>query len=187
MRAISLWQPWATLMALGEKTWETRPYPLPKGLLHQWIAIHATLHVERSAWSNPWIVQALARFGITEGNATGTPGYLPQRAIVAVVRFGGCSRAEDVAPELSNQELALGNYAAGRWAWQRTDLVDLNNTPVQSVNGRQRFWTLTPAQDRALAATLLNTGYRLPAELRQLAERGAVTEGNPVRAKGGKR
>jgi len=41
MYAITLWQPWATAMAAGFKTIETRPWPAPKNLIGQRIAIHA--------------------------------------------------------------------------------------------------------------------------------------------------
>ena len=41
MRALTLHQPWATLIALGIKTIETRSWPPPAGMLGQTIAIHA--------------------------------------------------------------------------------------------------------------------------------------------------
>lgn len=41
MKAITLWQPYASLVALGVKTIETRSWPAPKGLVGQRIAIHA--------------------------------------------------------------------------------------------------------------------------------------------------
>ena len=41
MRAITLWQPWATLVALGVKTVETRPGPAPLRLVGERVAIHA--------------------------------------------------------------------------------------------------------------------------------------------------
>ena len=41
MRAITLWQPWASLIALGDKTIETRAHDLFKGLKCSRVAIHA--------------------------------------------------------------------------------------------------------------------------------------------------
>jgi hypothetical protein len=46
MKAITLWQPWASLIVDGRKKIETRPMPWHfKG----WVAIHAGLHVDREA------------------------------------------------------------------------------------------------------------------------------------------
>jgi hypothetical protein len=41
MKAITLWQPWASLVAIGVKTIETRAWPAPRSLIGQRIAIHA--------------------------------------------------------------------------------------------------------------------------------------------------
>ena len=41
MKAISLHQPWASLIAVGIKTIETRSWAPPKALIGQRIAIHA--------------------------------------------------------------------------------------------------------------------------------------------------
>lgn len=42
MKALTLWQPWASLIALGVKTIETRSWAAPKSLIGQRIAIHAS-------------------------------------------------------------------------------------------------------------------------------------------------
>src|SRR5262245_34476504 len=41
MKAISLWQPWASLIAIGTKTMETRDWAPPREYLGGRIAIHA--------------------------------------------------------------------------------------------------------------------------------------------------
>lgn len=41
MKAISLWQPWASLIACGAKPFETRHWAPPRELIGQRIAIHA--------------------------------------------------------------------------------------------------------------------------------------------------
>ena len=43
MKATTLWQPWASLIAIGAKYYETRDYPPPAKLLGQRIAIHAAV------------------------------------------------------------------------------------------------------------------------------------------------
>ncbi len=48
MYAITLHQPWASLITLGVKTVETRSWPAPERLLGQTIAIHAGKRVVRN-------------------------------------------------------------------------------------------------------------------------------------------
>lgn len=49
MRAISLWQPWASLIAAGLKPFETRHWAPPRNLIGQTIAIHAAKKIDRDA------------------------------------------------------------------------------------------------------------------------------------------
>lgn len=47
MKAISLWQPWASLIACGAKPFETRHWAPPRDLIGHRIAIHAARHVDK--------------------------------------------------------------------------------------------------------------------------------------------
>lgn len=49
MKAISLWQPWASLIACGAKPFETRSFAPPRALIGQTIAIHAAKKIEKGA------------------------------------------------------------------------------------------------------------------------------------------
>lgn len=49
MKAISLWQPWASLIACGAKPYETRSWAPPRDLIGQPIAIHAAKKVDKGA------------------------------------------------------------------------------------------------------------------------------------------
>ncbi len=49
MKAISLWQPWASLIACGAKPFETRSWAPPRSLIGQPIAIHAAKKVDKDA------------------------------------------------------------------------------------------------------------------------------------------
>jgi hypothetical protein len=49
MKAISLWQPWASLIACGAKPFETRHWAPPRELIGQRISIHAAKKVDRDA------------------------------------------------------------------------------------------------------------------------------------------
>ena len=53
MKAISLWQPWATFVSLEWKTIETRTHERFRGLVGQRIAIHAAKKIDTSGnWRN---------------------------------------------------------------------------------------------------------------------------------------
>lgn len=49
MKCISLWSPWASLVACGAKPFETRHWAPPPSLIGQTIAIHAAKKVDRDA------------------------------------------------------------------------------------------------------------------------------------------
>ena len=100
MRALSLWQPWASALVLGIKATETRSWPMPSGLRGATVAIHASKrrpsdHMLLGS-ARPWEIVA---------NGLGNPGFhvkaleelldaardaLPYGAIVGAVKFGAC-------------------------------------------------------------------------------------------------
>jgi hypothetical protein len=47
MNAISLWQPWASLIACGAKPYETRDYPPPADWIGKAVAIHAAKMIDK--------------------------------------------------------------------------------------------------------------------------------------------
>jgi activating signal cointegrator 1 len=49
MKAISLWQPWAPLIACGAKPYETRSFAPPASLIGQTIAIHVAKKIDKGA------------------------------------------------------------------------------------------------------------------------------------------
>jgi hypothetical protein len=49
MKAISLWQPWASLIACGAKPYETRSWAPPRHLIGTTIAVHAAKKVDKGA------------------------------------------------------------------------------------------------------------------------------------------
>jgi hypothetical protein len=108
MKAISLWQPWASLMAEGLKTIETRSWATGyRGSL----AIHAakrSLTVEERMLIQDWRNARLLGW-----EWAGTS--LPFGAILAVVDLVDCVPAGNIVPNELNA--AFGNFAPGRWAW----------------------------------------------------------------------
>jgi hypothetical protein len=108
---LSLWQPWASLVALGVKAIETRSWCAPKSMFGRTIAIHAT---KRNPVKLSWHPDGMmGRFTVHQdgrgepcylldfdwwrgGGGYQTPIYLPLGAIVATARLVECAPMLDV-------------------------------------------------------------------------------------------
>lgn len=138
IKALSLWQPWATLVIYGFKKYETRGWPCPPGLIGKELAIHATGTLRKEAreivedeaiYGETWFADAFADLETTLDE-------LPRGAVLGIVRVVECLRTERFNPTL--QEAAFGNYEAGRYAW-RMEIVERFQTPVPA-RGMQGIW-----------------------------------------------
>ncbi|TNJ68207.1 ASCH domain-containing protein [Paenibacillus hemerocallicola] len=146
MKAITIIQPWATLIAIGAKHLETRSWPTKhRGTL----AIHAGKKVDREACEREPIKSTLAEHGFSADN-------LPTGAVVATCNLSECwSIGEDYQssmPALFNgedgatkpvglKEGRFGNYETGRHAWELTDIKQLPE--LIPAKGRQGLWNWT--------------------------------------------
>ena len=54
MKAITIWQPWASLIAHGYKAIETRTHGRFAGLVGRRIAIHAGMRYDPRTWAGTW-------------------------------------------------------------------------------------------------------------------------------------
>ena len=107
MKALSLTQPWATLVATGAKRIETRSWSTK---YTGRIAIHASKGFPRWAKETCFEEPFISLLGPHRE-------LLPRGAVIATATLMGCRRTEDVAHQLDKQELALGDYSEGRFAW----------------------------------------------------------------------
>lgn len=134
MKALPLWQPWATLVAVGAKRVETRDYPPRRlGLREgQRIAIHAAKRTTELHLCEEWPFNRHIRAG----------GELPLGAIVAtctLVRAAEITASSAYALEARNPvEHALGYYVPGRWAWVLGDVEQMPE-PVPFVGSQGTF------------------------------------------------
>jgi hypothetical protein len=144
MKAISLLQPWATLIMLDYKSYETRSWATKHlGPL----AIHASLG--KPSWArkvckeDPHIRLILSTHGLTFDT-------LPRGVIVGLAEVKGMRKIQEpdtgiklggVDPaQLTLVERACGDYTAGRWAWQLQRRRPLT-TPVPCT-GALSVWQL---------------------------------------------
>lgn len=158
MKALTVWQPWATLWACGAKEFETRGWATSyRGP----IAIHAAqkdvYSVMRDMPVKPMtaVFQALqAYYGIHGGvqkKLSETQG-----CVIATAELVGCHKMvlhggrgmSSSSPgwletdrgiyEPSEQELLFGDWTPGRYAWELRN-VKMLDTPVPA-KGKQRIW-----------------------------------------------
>jgi len=137
VKAISVLNPWAVLLAIGAKTYETRSWVTPyRGP----IAIHASKKfggVEQAiAFSEPFfevLKREMFKEFFAESFRTKYCG-----AVLATGELTGCFATEAIAHTLSDQEKAFGDFRRGRFAW-RIENVKLLETPV-ACKGRLGLW-----------------------------------------------
>jgi hypothetical protein len=124
VRALSLWQPWASLMADGRKKIETRHWRPPAWLIGQELAIHATMKVDKE-------------FSI---ECEYDPLTIPRGCIVAIVRLDKFEKfTEAFEMEIAaTREGRYGDFHMGRYGWFCT-LIEKLNPPI-AATGHQGIW-----------------------------------------------
>jgi hypothetical protein len=159
MRALTLTQPWAGLVASGIKLVENRPRPMIKSadvLAKSRIAIHASREIDEYIYDR---IYELAPE--LNGGYGWAPWWKPTRitsAVIAVATLrdamyiGGCS---DVGIRGACERMGIPDQV--RWTFGPTcyvlaDVVALPS-PVK-CRGWQGFWTLAPELERAVMEQL---------------------------------
>ena len=135
MRAISLHQPWATLVAIRAKQFETRSWGTDyRGP----IAIHASRHfpnkLQRLCCLPPFGT-SLHKHGIRWTD-------LPRGAIVAIATIAACQQIKSAgdAPSMRLPEFHFGDWRIGRYAWHLENVIPLR-IPL-TTPGHQRWWNV---------------------------------------------
>lgn len=125
VRCISLWQPWATAIALGLKTFETRSwYTEYRGR----VAIHAAKrwhHDQQEFIVSPEI----------EAQLDGAE--LPLGGFVAIVDLVACIAAPTAL--YTAQDGMWGDFRPGRYAWL---LEEVRAIEFIEARGQQGFWSV---------------------------------------------
>lgn len=132
MKAITVWQPWAGALAAGIKENETRSWATKyRGP----IAIHAAM---REVFDGLALIPVPIALKIKEALRCEW-NEIPRGAIIATGELVDCIK---ITPEyvatLSPDELALGDYTPGRYAWKLANVKKLPE-PIPA-KGRQGLW-----------------------------------------------
>ena len=152
MKVLSLTQPWATLMAIGAKRYETRSWSTPhRGPLA--IAASKAFPVEcRELCEDAPFREVLGAAGYTSWRQLPTGVIVCVVDVVDVIRTESIDlvgyQAEQLAPQ-AEYEYDFGNYADGRFAWLTRNVRRLER-PI-AAKGRLGLWTY---DDAAIAAAL---------------------------------
>lgn len=140
MKAITIWQPWASLLVTGQKLYETRSWATSyRGP----IAIHAAKRPVRR------VVDALAAGGADGWEALrrmegllerpGALDQLPTGAVIGKALLVRCNLIDDdFMAGLMPTERALGDFTPGRFAWEFQQMTALES-PVPA-RGAQGIW-----------------------------------------------
>ncbi len=137
MKLITLWEPWATLMAIGAKKIETRHWSTH---YRGWLAIHAakrfTADEDTQCWMSPFREALNAAHIPVEPYRSGRRFQFPLGCIIAVTKLVGCVRTGALTAAsphlishgrevslpgirygnlLTKEEYAFGNYEDGRY------------------------------------------------------------------------
>jgi len=155
MKALSLIQPWGTLITIGAKRYETRSWRAP---YRGWIAIHASQRIPRDC----------ADLCATEpfASALRQAGYdrwqdIPLGAVVGVAMLSWVHRTEQLEKvaslTLTDTERAFGDFSPGRYAWRLDRALKLRRpNPARGARG---LWDWEPSD--SLRAWLATTGVEL--------------------------
>lgn len=144
--AITLWQPWASLISLGIKEYETRSWRCPMSLIGKEFYIHVAkrqMQIEERE-----LLCHLSQ--LDEKYEYLLEKQFPYGALVAKVKVEKCLQMSDRFHEpdneilpiiridsVSDQERLCGDWQDDRYAWKLTDVEEISPIPMK---GGQRIW-----------------------------------------------
>jgi len=135
MRALSLWQPWASLVAIGAKGWETRGWAIPAD--GQPLVIHAAQKndsVVSAAMVRPQFAHALRGVPVPFGAAICIVKPVETLTTVEALRQGKISEVEYVFGDYRE----FDDNGKRRYA-TRLEIIRVLQKPI-FCTGRQKFF-----------------------------------------------
>lgn len=133
IKALTIWQPWAQLIAAGVKQHETRDW---QTAYRGPIAIHAGRIIDRPGAPAHLCSYVLGR----DWWAT-----CPRGAVVAIANLTACHRTTDIRDRILPPDLESGNFMHGRFAFTLEDVRPLIE-PIP-LAGRRLLFNWSPPAD----------------------------------------
>lgn len=154
MKALTVWQPWASLIAAGAKPYEFRSWKPPGRLIGQRIAIHAAARPVSGAtvlfllegckrWTpDPLCLHAEIAQPILE-KALENPRSLPLAHVLCTAVLGEPKRGDHCAQEFGYRgEHGSDGEESFNWGWPLTAIELLE--PPQPARGALGLWEWRP-------------------------------------------
>lgn len=151
MRALTIWQPWASLIALGVKSHEFRTWPPPEYLYGARMAVHAAGRVPRRAelqalllclrgrdWRQSGLDDQARAEDLVDRWLT-SPGLLPRSAVLCTAQVGRPLRAIELAAQRGIEPQNGGAFDALNFAWPLTD-IEVFDAPIEHLTGSRELW-----------------------------------------------
>ena len=148
MKALSLWQPWASLWCSQRKIHETRSWPLKH---RGWLAVHAAKLETGRALAQSFGNDVAAGKALIEICIDEFGGHwsmdLPRGAVIGAVKIVDCVITEEIRHRYSRpgadaakclEDLTCGNFGDGRFGFMRSEFILLPR-PVP-FKGRQNLF-----------------------------------------------
>jgi hypothetical protein len=153
IRALTVHQPWASLILAGAKPIEWRTYPFPVRMVGTRIAIHAgarpvrkreiealiddlMFHGEAGTSLDPAIAIPLLKGWLFD------PAMIPLSTVLCTAILGAPIPARSYA---KSRGIDSDRIDHGKWGWPLTDVVPV--IPMAPARGAQGFWTWTPSDE----------------------------------------
>lgn len=170
MRALTIRQPWAALLAHRQKAFETRSF---KVSYRGPVALHASANADDLDLdllaSDPFrsVLERLQLARFDDAEKTMRITGLTFGAIVAVGRLEGCFktaasretvRARAAQGRVPKHEIAFGDWRDGRFAWLLND-VRILREPIPA-RGQLGLWKLDPLLQAKVRAAVADAGAR---------------------------
>jgi hypothetical protein len=137
VKVLSMIQPWATLLVEGETLYETRSW---KTRYRGPLAIHASQKIDKQICKHELIRSLLSKNGYTEQT-------LPTGVLLATSELTNCYRVIeanhmsatlDSGKVVTGDNLLLGDYSEGYFAWEIVDFRQLK--PYIPAKGKLGLW-----------------------------------------------
>jgi len=136
MLTLTLWQPYATFIALGIKEFETRSWSTNR---REPLLIHAAKRPLGN--DEKYLIEHLSRKFPVIGNLLLPIKEYPLGAIICQVNIVDCVPTNSFTP--NNLERMVGGWGEGRYAWK---FEDVQTMYIPDVSGKQGLWNFPDNQ-----------------------------------------
>lgn len=142
MKALTIWQPWASLIIEGWKPREFRSWAAPSSVVGSRIVIHAAKRPMRAAELRDIMEYVVSRDGVLDGILPAANDLLERawRREVELPMSAGLGVATLGQPRIIDRDATTGETP--RYAWPMID-VEKWSRPV-AAKGAQGFWDWRP-------------------------------------------